>query len=285
MGYSPEDHRRRFQTAKLGPSDRPFVFSQHLRDAATRWLKPGESAGEQRVLRVVGLGQFVEGLPASTAPWVRCHRPRDMEAAVALAEDHLAEHPQRPAEEGRTPAMQRPTPAPRRKPPPSPSSRSVRPPPRPRTNPPSASPVPPRVPAATGTVPTSQGAPQTSGQECWRCGQPGHFCSEYPLMEVGQVIRVAGPPASSPGSGETYSVPACGLAPVSTFPVTLAMRAKSDGELRRGWNAGQSRPECTPERTRKALAPTMGIYRPRPRHYTVLLCCVLRCLISDVTCV
>ncbi|XP_062418425.1 collagen alpha-1(I) chain-like [Pungitius pungitius] len=41
LGLSPEDHRRRFQEARLGPEDRPFAFAQRLRDAANRWLQPG----------------------------------------------------------------------------------------------------------------------------------------------------------------------------------------------------------------------------------------------------
>nr|XP_043896844.1 uncharacterized protein LOC122778812 [Solea senegalensis] len=39
------------------------------------------------------------------------------------------------------------------------------------------------------------------GQVCWRCGQPGHIRAECPLMEVGQVVRVAGPPAPFPQFG------------------------------------------------------------------------------------
>ncbi|XP_051236284.1 uncharacterized protein LOC127352152 [Dicentrarchus labrax] len=92
MGFSPEDHRRRFRSATLGSSDRPFVFAQQLKDAATRWLQPGGSSGERLMLELVVLEQFVEGLPTGTAEWVRCHRPVDLEAAITLAEDHLAVH-------------------------------------------------------------------------------------------------------------------------------------------------------------------------------------------------
>ncbi|KAK0131583.1 hypothetical protein N1851_033759 [Merluccius polli] len=62
-------------------------------------------------------------------------------------------------------------------------------------------------PAATGVALDPQRAPQAAGQECWRCGQLRHFRGECPLMEVGQVIRVVGPPAPSPGPGGTYSIP------------------------------------------------------------------------------
>lgn len=39
------------------------------------------------------------------------------------------------------------------------------------------------------------------------CRRPGHFRRECLLMEVGHVIRVAGPPTLSPGLGGTYRVP------------------------------------------------------------------------------
>ncbi|KAL6099312.1 uncharacterized protein ACO6RY_01153 [Pungitius sinensis] len=40
LGLLPEDHRRRFRGARLGPKDRPFAYGQRLRDAAARWLRP-----------------------------------------------------------------------------------------------------------------------------------------------------------------------------------------------------------------------------------------------------
>ncbi|XP_077948365.1 uncharacterized protein LOC144388950 [Gasterosteus aculeatus] len=69
------------------------AFGQRLRDAATRWLQPDGAGGVQGVLTRVVLEQFGEGLPARTAAWVQCHRPTTLEAAITLAEDHLAVHP------------------------------------------------------------------------------------------------------------------------------------------------------------------------------------------------
>ncbi|XP_061582743.1 zinc finger protein 213-like [Cololabis saira] len=196
LGRSPEDYRRRFRELKLGPTDRPYTFAHQLHDAAVRWLRPGETEGEKRVVQQIVLEQFVQGLPTRTAAWVRCHRPGTLQEAITLAEDHLAVHPAAAAAAG--PAA-RPIPAPRRRfaaagGPPTNNHAS------PFSPPQSSHPVPP-APADPA------GAPQTPGQGCWRCGQPGHIRRECPLMEVGQVIRVAGPPASSPDSGGTYRVP------------------------------------------------------------------------------
>ncbi|XP_061920408.1 uncharacterized protein LOC133661290 [Entelurus aequoreus] len=53
-----------------------------------------------------------------------------------------------------------------------------------------------------------QTAPRTPGPVCWGCGQPGHVRRDCSLMEVGQVMRVVGPPAHATDPGETYCVPA-----------------------------------------------------------------------------
>lgn len=80
MGYSPKDHRHRFQSTKLGPADFPFIYTQQLKDAVIRWRQPGESAGKGQMLEQVVLEQFMEGLPAGTSEWVRYHRPKDLAA-------------------------------------------------------------------------------------------------------------------------------------------------------------------------------------------------------------
>ncbi|XP_044042863.1 uncharacterized protein LOC122871611, partial [Siniperca chuatsi] len=72
LGFSSEDHRRRFRSMRLGPADRPFVYAQQLRDAATRWLQPGESSEEGRLMDAIIGEQFAEGLPAGVAEWVKC---------------------------------------------------------------------------------------------------------------------------------------------------------------------------------------------------------------------
>ncbi|XP_069544006.1 uncharacterized protein [Brachyistius frenatus] len=192
LGLSPEEHRRRFREARLEPEDRIL----HPCPAA-RWLQPGSSAGEQVLLEKVVMEQFVGGLPVNTSA---CHRPASLKTAIILAEDHLAVHPSG-SEDNRCPlAPAQLTPAPRRR-----SQRQLPGQPLPS---PQSHPLPlvvsPQVPAVTGTLPNLQGAPQTLGQECWRCDRPGHCRKECPLLDVGQVIRVAGPPTPSPGPGVTY---------------------------------------------------------------------------------
>ncbi|XP_062420426.1 uncharacterized protein LOC134132719 [Pungitius pungitius] len=87
LGLLPEDHRRRFRSARMGPEDRPFAYGQRLRDAAARWLQPNGAGTASEVVEKVVLEQFVEGLPARTAAWVRYHRSPTLQAATTLAED------------------------------------------------------------------------------------------------------------------------------------------------------------------------------------------------------
>ncbi|XP_056282619.1 uncharacterized protein LOC130201577 [Pseudoliparis swirei] len=140
--------------------------------------EPGSTEGAQAVVEKAVVERFMEGLPTRTAEWVRCHGPTSLEAAITRAEDHLAVHPGGQGDSARAPA--RPI-------------RAL------------TQPIP--APVNTGTLPNPQVVPQTPGQACWRCRQPGHIRRECPLMEVGQVIRVAGSPTPSPGPGATYRVP------------------------------------------------------------------------------
>lgn len=74
LEHSPEDHRRRFHAARLGPADRPLIL------------------GEELILELIVLEQVMAGFPTWTLNWVRYYHPADVAAAVRLAEDHLAAH-------------------------------------------------------------------------------------------------------------------------------------------------------------------------------------------------
>ncbi|XP_034446667.1 uncharacterized protein LOC117764737 [Hippoglossus hippoglossus] len=194
------------QTAALGLPPAARAEYRHLRDAATRWLQPGGSAAEDTMLGKVVLEQLIWGLPDRTSAWVRYHWPATLEAAVTLAEDHLAVHPGGQGGGNRSPTPNRQTPAPHRRAPPQ-HHNPAQPPPAPRSNINLSRSFSPQFPAATSTAPNPQETPRMPGQECWRCGQLGHFREACPLMEVGQVIRVAGPATPSPGAGATYRIP------------------------------------------------------------------------------
>ncbi|XP_030196184.1 uncharacterized protein LOC115531196 isoform X2 [Gadus morhua] len=180
LGLYPEEHRRRFRMLAFTEGDRPFAFAQQLRDQARWCLVPDQNSAEN-VVEQVALERFVEGLPARTSAWVRCHRPESLSAAVDLAESHLQPPPT---------AQRPPTPVPRTKP--GTEGEGV--------------PVPERAHESPPT-PTPQTGDQTAGEGCWRCGRPGHFRRDCPLIEVGQVVRVTGAPSPPHGPGEASRIP------------------------------------------------------------------------------
>ncbi|XP_064177504.1 uncharacterized protein LOC135247687 isoform X2 [Anguilla rostrata] len=176
---------------------------------ARRWLRP-ELRSADRVVELVTLERFIDGLPGETANWVRCHRPTGLAAAVTLAEDHLALYPRGQSQQQQQQQGRAET-APRRRAPPRSLPRSI-PSSLPRAQTPSFSRNNPffSVSPAPGSVATGfdpQRAPQTPRPGCWRCGQPGHLRRECPLMEMGQVVRVVGPPTSAPDPDGAYCIP------------------------------------------------------------------------------
>lgn len=162
MGLAPEDHRRWFRARRLTWEDRPFAWAEW-------WLQLGQLAGQAKLVDKVVLEQFVEGVPAETARWVRCHRPGSLEVAVTLAEDHLAAKAEEPGGASRPLSKQAPVPAPRRRAPaPAPGEQA---PVWIPTNPFSSA-LPPQGSETTSATPEPQ--------ECWKCGQPGHLRRDCP---------------------------------------------------------------------------------------------------------
>ncbi|KAL1252378.1 hypothetical protein QQF64_017071 [Cirrhinus molitorella] len=50
---------------------------------------------------------------------------------------------------------------------------------------------------------------------CWRCGDPGHFIDQCPVMEVGTLIQVQNAPQAAPNQDGMYQLP------VSIIPILL----------------------------------------------------------------
>ncbi|KAK2873180.1 hypothetical protein Q8A67_023077 [Cirrhinus molitorella] len=42
---------------------------------------------------------------------------------------------------------------------------------------------------------------------CWRCGDPGHFIDQCPVMEVGTLIQVQNAPQAAPNQDGMYQLP------------------------------------------------------------------------------
>ena len=192
-GFNRARQREGFRNLVLAADDRPFAYAQRLADFARSWLQP-EVRSATGVVEQIALERFVAGLP-----WVRCHPPFGLSAAVTLAEDRMVQCPAPPRGE-------KPEPAPRRKFPPHAASASAAQgatfiPPNP--SPPLFS----QAPRSMTVRPNPQGVPRTPGPECWRCGQLGHRRRECPLREVGQVVQVVGPLNSAPGLEGAYCIP------------------------------------------------------------------------------
>ena len=196
-GYSPEEQRRRFQELVLATGDCPFAYAQRLNDLARWWLHP-EIRSATGVVEQVVLERFLGGLPTATAAWVRCHRSRGRRN-LGRGSPRPAPRPHAGGEAGAGASKEA-----------SPSFGA-------RCFSPGARatstwrftpfPPPPPVPGSVTVRPDPQGKPQTPGPECWRCGQLGHFRHECPLMEVGQVVQVVGPPTSAHDSEGAFCIP------------------------------------------------------------------------------
>ncbi len=228
VGRNPEQHRQRFRSMELGDYGRPFVMAQQLRDACRKWLL-AEPRDVEGVIDLVVLEQFVARLPRRTAEWVQCHRPTSLAQAIQLAEDHLSACPgvgePRPnlslslslPPSLPSPSLSRPLPAPRSRLPVAPRA-----PPRsgqgqlregqsdryPRRG---GGPEPTTSPQyslrQSLAHPSAAGAAVRPGPACWRCGDPGHFQDQCPMMEVGLLVRVPDSPEAAPDQAGQYQIP------------------------------------------------------------------------------
>ena len=79
--------------------------------------------------------------------------------------------------------------------------------------------------APPATPPLGMGSLRPMGFECWRCGGPGHFGHEFPLLAItgGGVAAAFGGASGSAGPGG-----ACG--PVFT-PTMIGGRASATGSM------------------------------------------------------
>ncbi len=55
--------------------------------------------------------------------------------------------------------------------------------------------------------PSAAGAAVRPGPACWRCGDPGHFQDQCPMMEVGLLVRVPDSPGAAPDQAGQYQIP------------------------------------------------------------------------------
>jgi len=89
-----EGQRHHFQEIQWADGTRPFMMAHQMMDERER-------SSRQLLEEVVREG-FILALPPSTAEWVMCHWPASLDAAIYLAEDHLA--PQTRGKGGQAPS-------------------------------------------------------------------------------------------------------------------------------------------------------------------------------------
>uniref|UniRef100_A0A8C8VH95 CCHC-type domain-containing protein n=1 Tax=Pelusios castaneus TaxID=367368 RepID=A0A8C8VH95_9SAUR len=165
------------------------AVAQRIKEDCWRWLEPDQRTAGQ-VAEEVALEQFVQVLPPGGKEWVQRHRPKTLAEAVSLTEDYMAA--ERPGVSSRrTDAPYKGDAGTRRErsnltlsePPPSLAPPATS--PRveqlggPRRTAPGSNQSPPM-----GVHPSSREARGSSGRnQCWGCGQEGHFQRDCPYME------------------------------------------------------------------------------------------------------
>lgn len=90
LGLALEDHCTSFPQEADGARESAL----HLRKVAalpSQRATPGTHIkGEGWLVDLIGLEQFMDGLPVDTAVWVCCHRPADRHVVVKRSENHLS---------------------------------------------------------------------------------------------------------------------------------------------------------------------------------------------------
>lgn len=68
---TPETYRHWLRAPRLPKGARPHAIVTHLKDAATRWLRPTTDDGH-RVIELLVIEQLLTVLPARTHHWLAC---------------------------------------------------------------------------------------------------------------------------------------------------------------------------------------------------------------------